>query len=102
MRSDVTARQYYWVPIKKREALFGLRNNRQQPSIKRTHFPLTLSWAFTVHKLQGLSLTEGVVSFDLESHKSFNEGQIYVTLSRISRINESFNRKVSQSSTKSQ
>ena len=29
MRSDVTARQYHWVPTKKREALFGLRKNKQ-------------------------------------------------------------------------
>ena len=28
-RSDVTARQYHWVPTKKRELLFGLRKNRQ-------------------------------------------------------------------------
>ena len=88
MRSDVTARQYHWVPIKKREALFGLRKNRQQPSVKRTQFPLTLSWACTVHKVQGLSLTEGVVSLYLESRKSFNQGQMYAALSRITSINE--------------
>ena len=88
MRSDVTARQYHWVPIKKREALFGLRKNRQQPSVKRTQFPLTLSWACTVHKVQGLSLTEGVVSLYLESQKSFNQEQMYVALSRITNINE--------------
>ena len=33
MRSDVTARQYHWVPIKKREGLFGLRAAKQQPSV---------------------------------------------------------------------
>ena len=49
MRSDVTARQYHCVPIKKREALFNLRKNSQQPSVKRTQFPLTLSWDCTVH-----------------------------------------------------
>ena len=38
--------------------------------------------------MQGLSLTEGVVSFDLESQKSFNEGQMHVVLSRITGINE--------------
>ena len=27
MRSDATARQYHWVPIKKREPLFGLQKN---------------------------------------------------------------------------
>ena len=28
MRSYVTARKYHWVPIKKREPLFGLLKNR--------------------------------------------------------------------------
>ena len=88
MRSDATAQLQHWVPVKKREALFGLRKNKCQPSVKRTQFPLTLSWACTVHKVQGLSLTEGVVSFDLESQKSFNQGQMYVALSRISSINK--------------
>ena len=73
---------------KKREALFGLRKNKQQPSVKRTQFHLTLSWACTVHKVQDLSLTEGVVSFDLKSQKYFNQGQMYVALSRITSINE--------------
>ena len=68
--------------------MFGLRKNRQQPSVKRTQFPLTLSWVCTVHKVQGLNLTEGVVSFDLESQKSFNQEQMYVVLSRITSINE--------------
>ena len=88
MRSDVTARQYHLVPIKKREELFGLRKKSQQPSVKKTQFSLTLSSACTVHKVQGLSLTEGVASFDLASQKSFNQGQMYVTLSRITSINE--------------
>ena len=35
-------------------------------SVKRTQFPLALSWACTFHKVQGLCLTEGVVSFYLE------------------------------------
>ena len=88
MRSHVTARQYHWAPIKKREALLRLRKNRQQPSVKRTQFPLTLSWACTVHKVQGLSSTDGAVSFDLESQKSFNQGQMHVASSIISSINE--------------
>ena len=36
----------------------------------------------------GLSLAEGVVSFDLEKQTSFNQGQIYVVLSKISRMNK--------------
>ena len=41
----------------------------------------------------GLSLAEGVVSFDLEKQsgtKSFNQGQIYVVLSKISRMNKMY------------
>ena len=88
MRSDVTARTYHWVPINKREALFGFRKNKQQPSVKRTQFSLTLSCAFKFHKVQGLRLPEGVISFDLESQKSFNQGQMYVALSKFTSITE--------------
>ena len=90
MQSDVTARQHNCVPIKKHQALFGLRKNKQQPSVKRIQFPLTLSWACTVNKVPGLSLAEGVVSFDLERQNSFNQGQIYVALSRISGMNKMY------------
>ena len=90
MQSDLTAQQQNWVPIKKHQALFGLRKNKQQPSVKRTQFPLTLPWACTVPKVQGLSLAEGVVSFDLEKQKSFNQGKIYVALSRISSMNKMY------------
>ena len=49
-----------------------------------------LSWACTVHKVQGLSLTSVVVSFDLEKRKSFNEVQAYVALSRGTSIDNIF------------
>ena len=45
-----------------------------------------LSWACTVHKVQGLSLTSAFDSFDLEKKRSFNEGQMYVALSRVTSI----------------
>ena len=86
MQSDVITQQHNWVPIKKRQTLFGFRKNKQQSSVKRTQFPLTLPWAYTVQKVQGLSLAEGLVLFDLENQKSFNQGQIYVAFSRISSI----------------
>ena len=73
---------------KETRSLFGLRKKRQQPSFKRTKFPLTLSWAYTVHKVQSLSLAEGVVSFEQESQKFFNERQMFVALSRIKNSNE--------------
>ena len=43
MRSGLTAQQHNWVPIRKHQALFGLCKNKQQPSVKGTQFPLTLS-----------------------------------------------------------
>ena len=90
MQSDLISRQHKWVPIKKHTASFGLRKNKQQPSVKRTQFPLALSWACTVHKVQGLSLAEGVVSFDLEKQRAFNQGQLYVALSRISSMTKMY------------
>ena len=50
------------------------------PEIKRIQFPITLAWACTVHKVQGLTLNEIVVSFDLNRQSYFNYGQIYVVL----------------------
>ena len=67
----MAARQHNWVPINKHQALFGLRKSKQQPSVKRTQFPLTLPWACTVHKVQDISLDKDVVSFDLGKQKSF-------------------------------
>ena len=73
MRSDVTARQYHWVPIKKRQALFGLPKNRQQPSVKRTRFSLTLSWGCTVYKVQGLPIVLHLLIIKYK-HTSFSFG----------------------------
>ena len=42
----------------------------------------SLAWACTVHKVQGLTVNEIVVCFDLHRQKHFNYGQIYVALSR--------------------
>ena len=43
---------------------------------------MTLAYACTVHKVQGLTLKNVVISFDLLKQRSFNYGQIYVALSR--------------------
>ena len=43
MQSDVTSQRHDWVPIKKHQALLYLGKNKQQPSLKRTQYPLTLS-----------------------------------------------------------
>ena len=60
-----------------------LAKKEAAPITKRTQFPLALSWACTVHKVQGLSLNKIVISFDLLKQKSFNSGQMYVALSRV-------------------
>ena len=52
--------------------------------MKRTQFPLLLAWASTVHgKVQGLSLKQDVVDFDLHKQKLFGSGQIYTALRRV-------------------
>ena len=53
------------------------------PSIKGTQFPLILAWASTVHKVQGLTLEQGVIDFDLQKQKLFGPGQMYTALSRV-------------------
>ena len=49
-----------------------------------------LSWECNIHKVQGLTLNETIVSFHLEKQKSFNQGQMYVAISRITNINSLF------------
>ena len=73
------------VPIERSEATFSL-NKGKGSFIKRTQFPLILSYACTVHKVQGLTLDRAVISFDLEKQRSFNPGQMYVALSRVKSI----------------
>lgn len=71
------------VPIQPVLARIKVRPGKpSSPEIQRLQFPLTLAWACTVHKVQGLTLSDVVVSFDLNRQKHFNCGQIYVALSR--------------------
>ena len=44
-------------------------------------FPLTLAWATSIHKVQGLTLDEIVV--DMKGGRQFNPGQAYVAFSRV-------------------
>ena len=46
-------------------------------------FPLIFAWASTVHKVQGLSLEQSVIDFDLQKKKSVRPGQMYAALSRV-------------------
>ena len=72
------------VPINRTDTQIEIKKNDiNSPSIRRTQFPLTLAWACTVHKVQGLSLNRAVISFDLHKQKAFKAGQMYVALSRV-------------------
>ena len=65
MRSCYLGRQNSWVTIEKCEAEITIKKGSASPSIKHTQFPLTLAWASPVYKVQGLSLEQGVIDFDL-------------------------------------
>ncbi|XP_076397900.1 uncharacterized protein LOC143266155 [Megachile rotundata] len=48
--------------------------------VERRMLPLILSWAVTVHKLQGTTLNKAVIDL---GKRNFTKGQIYVALSRV-------------------
>ena len=80
---DRYARENTTVPIQPVLARIKVRPGKpSSPEIQRLEFPITLAWACTVHKVQGLTLNEAVVSFELQRQNHFNFGQIYVALSR--------------------
>ena len=69
------------VPITKGQATFTL-SGRKSCNALRAQFPLTLAWAVTIHKCQGLTLPEVVVDMSPEKGK-FSPGQAYVAFSRV-------------------
>ena len=81
--SSVFARENGVVPIEPVLSRIKIRPGKpSSPEIQRIQFPITLAWACTVHKVQGLTLQNVVISFNLNKQRSFNYGQVYVALSR--------------------
>ena len=79
------------MPIERYETEIKINMKRASfPYIRRTQFPLTLAWACIIHKIQGLTINVGVVGFELNKQKVFNQGQMYTALSRITSLSGLF------------
>ena len=62
--------------------------SKSSAAVTQTQFPLTLSYACAVHKVQRIRLSKAVVSLNLCKQKTFQPGQLYVASSRIANFNE--------------
>ena len=67
------------IPISKHEVKFPAQG-RRGTEVTRLQFPLTLAWATTIHKVQGLTLDTIVV--DMKGG-CLSPGQAYVAFSRV-------------------
>ena len=86
---DLYAMENHAVPIVPTAAKIKVETSRPSSSeIQRTQYPLALAWACTIQKVQGLTLSTVVFSFELYKQKQFNYGQVYVALSRVKSLEQ--------------
>ena len=78
IQNESLARTNNAVPISRTEASFAF----EKPIHLQSQFPIMLTYACTIHRVQGLTLKKICVSFDLNKQKTFGNGQNYVALSR--------------------
>ena len=71
------------VPVDRHKGMYP-KQDKIGAQISRMQFPLTLAWAVTIHKCQGLTLTQIVI--DMKNGKKFNKGQAYVAFSHVKSI----------------
>ena len=82
--TDLYAKRNNLVPIVPLSTNIMINPKRvNSPEMVRTQFPVTLAWACTVHKVQGLTLDRIVISFALNKQRAFQYGQAYAALSRV-------------------
>lgn len=68
--SNLFVKENNAVPIEPILARIKVRPGKpSSPEIQRVQFPITLAYAVTIHKVQGLSLQQVVISFQLYSNK---------------------------------
>ena len=71
--------------IKHRQHVLFIKETSFQAT--RTQFPLTLTWAVTIHKCQGLTLSEIVIDMTCAKGK-FKPGEAYVAFSRVKTLDK--------------
>ena len=89
--SSSLAQQYDSLTIERYETEIKINmKSASSPYIMRTQFPLTLTQACTIHKIQGLTTNVSVVGFELNKQKAFNQGQMFTALSRVTSLSGLF------------
>ena len=74
------------VPIHEAQPTFPV-DKKASFQATRTQFPLTLVWAVTIHKCQGLTLSEIVIDMTCAKGK-FKPGEAYVAFSRVKTLDK--------------